>query len=287
MAFANSLTAAAAAPADPGSDNAKIASSVTHMMGMMWYEMLSEMNQSAGTSDLGPGGSAFQSLFLWNVAENDFGKYDKALTQATIEQIGGRASAAPAPAPAAPAPATQATASTATTGATDTATAAPGGTAGAATLAQAVSFAKSVWPQISQAAQQLGVPAVAVLAQTALETGWGTASPGNNLFGVKAADGETGTTRATQEIVDGVATPQLASFRDYNSAAASVSDFVSLVQTGFSGALGQTSVAGFAQALAAGGYATDPSYAAKIVKISQSPMMTQVLQAVAGTAAAP
>jgi flagellar protein FlgJ len=287
MAFANSLTAAAA-PADTGSDNAKIASSVTHMMGMMWYEMLSEMNQSAGTSDLGPGGSAFQSMFLWNVAENDFGKYDKALTQATIQQIGGRASAAPAPAPAAgPAPTTQTTASTAATGATETATAAPGGTAGAATLAQAVSFAKSVWPQISQAAQQLGVPAVAVLAQTALETGWGTASPGNNLFGVKAADGETGTTRATQEIVDGVATPQLASFRDYGSAAASVSDFVSLVQTGFSGALGQTSVAGFAQALAAGGYATDPSYAAKIVKISQSPMMTQVLQAVAGTAAAP
>jgi flagellar protein FlgJ len=226
-------------------------------------------------------------MFLWNVAENDFGKYDKALTQATIQQIGGRASAAPAPAPAAgPAPSTQAPPSTAAIGASESA-APPSSTAGTATLAQAVSFAQSVWPQIKAAAQQLGVPAVAVLAQTALETGWGTASPGNNLFGVKAADGEAGTTRATQEIVDGVATPQLASFRDYGSAAASVSDFVSLVQTGFSGALGQTSVAGFAQALAAGGYATDPSYAAKIVKISQSPMMAQVLQAVAGTAAAP
>jgi GH24 family phage-related lysozyme (muramidase)/flagellum-specific peptidoglycan hydrolase FlgJ len=33
-----------------------------------------------------------------------------------------------------------------------------------------------------------GIPAVAVLAQAALETGWGKAAPGNNFFGIKSSD---------------------------------------------------------------------------------------------------
>jgi flagellar protein FlgJ len=231
------------------------------------------------------------------------------LTQATINQISGRAHAttetAPAPAPtgtpaagapgtvAPPAPPDDTTAAASATGGVASGSAnssanSSASHAGSSTVSatQAVNFVRSVWPQITAAAQKLGVPAVALLAQTALETGWGTASPGNNLFGIKAVDGETGTSRATQEVVDGVATPQRASFRDYGSMSASVDDYVSQVQAGFSGAIGQTSVAGFAQALQAGGYATDPAYAAKIVTISQSPMMTQALHAVGGTAPA-
>jgi flagellar protein FlgJ len=43
--------------------------------------------------------------------------------------------------------------------------------------------------------------------------------------------------------------------------------------------MGQSSVAGFARALQAEGYATDNQYAAKIIGIAQSPMMSGVLQA--------
>jgi flagellar protein FlgJ len=299
MAFANGLAtgsaAATGATTAASADNKQLSDTVKHMMGTMWYEMLSEMSQSAGSDDLGPGSSDFQSLFLWNVAQNDFGKYDKALTQATINQIGGRAhataAAAPAPAPTgmsgtgtgtAPAPAADTEATNVPANGTANGTASSASTS-TVSATQAVNFVRSVWPQITAAAQKLGVPAVALLAQSALETGWGTASPGNNLFGVKAVDGESGTTRATHEVVDGVATKQSASFRDYGSSAASIDDYVSQVQAGFSGAVGQTSVAGFAQALQAGGYATDPAYAAKILSISQSPMMTQALQAVGGT----
>jgi flagellar protein FlgJ len=121
-----------------------------------------------------------------------------------------------------------------------------------------------------------------VLAQTALETGWGAASPGNNLFGVKASGGESGSMRATHEVVDGVLTPQTSSFRNYSSLASSVSDYVGLIQSGFGAAAGQSTVAGFAQALQAGGYATDTNYASKIVNIAQSPLMAQVLQAIGG-----
>jgi flagellar protein FlgJ len=286
---ANGNTATASGTAGNGT---QLSGTVKHMMGMLWYEMLSQMSQNGGNAGLGAGGSAFQSMFLWNVAQNDFSKYDAGLTKATIQQIGSRANAAPAVGAAAGAAAAAATGTVAGVTATGVAAPAASGSStsaasgsGGVSLAQAANFAQAIWPDITVAAQKLGVPAVALLAQSALETGWGSAMPGNNLFGVKAVDGETGSTRATHEVVDGVATPQLASFRDYGSQAASVSDYVGQVQAGFTGAVGQTSVAGFAQALQSGGYATDPSYAAKIISISQSPMMTQVLQALGGSTA--
>jgi flagellar protein FlgJ len=153
---------------------------------------------------------------------------------------------------------------------------------GATQLAQAQNFAKAVWPQITAAAQQLGVPAVAVLAQTALETGWGAAAPGNNLFGIKAAPGQPGTSRPTLEMVDGVLQPQTASFRDYPSADASIADYVDTVKSAFASVIGQTSVNGFATAMQNAGYATDSHYAKKLINLSQSPLMADVLASVAG-----
>ncbi|NNM57066.1 MAG: flagellar biosynthesis protein FlgJ [Acidocella sp.] len=255
-----------------------LSAAVKHMTGMLWYEMLSELNKSGMSADtLGTGGDNFQSMFLWNVAQNDFGKYDTALAAAAARQVGGSGSSAPGTMPALPvtaaAPYIQAMPAAAQ--------AAPAQTRQAGDLlSQAKSFAKAVWPQIQAAAQQLGVPPVALLAQSALETGWGAAAPGHNLFGIKAVDGETGTSRATHEMVDGVLVPQTSAFRDYTSLSASISDYVGQIQSGFQAAVGQNTVAGFAGALQHDGYATDTNYAAKIVSISQSPLMAQVLQAV-------
>lgn len=272
------------APAQPG-----LAATVKHMAGMLWYEMLSELNKDGLSSDaLGTGGDNFQSMFLWNIAQNDFGKYDDSLVNAAMRQVGGTADAARQAAPAAvpnfPAPVIQAMeldgadASAVTAAALS---AAPANTQPAANLVtQAKNFAKSIWPQITAAAEALGVPPVAVLAQTALETGWGTAAPGNNLFGIKAVDGEASTSRPTQEMADGVMTPQSANFRDYSSVSASVSDYVGQIQSGFQNVIGQGTVDGFAHALQQAGYATDTNYAAKIINISQSPLMEQVLQSV-------
>jgi len=264
-----------------------LAATVQHMAGMLWYQMLSSMNQNGmDSASLGTGGDDFQSMFLWNVAQNDFGKYDAGLLAATTRQIGGTA------APDLPAP--EATQPIAAPPIADTLpaesiiniqalNALPEATAANGDLvSQAKSFAKSVWPQITLAAQTLGVPAIAVLAQTALETGWGAAAPGNNLFGIKSSDGESGTTRATHEMVGGILTPQTASFRDYHSLANSVADYVGLIQSGYQNVTGQITVQGFAQALQQGGYATDQNYAAKIINIAQSPLMAQVLQAIGG-----
>lgn len=255
---------------------------VEHLIGVLWYEMLSSLNQTGmDENTLGTGGSNYQSMFLWNVAENDFGKYDSKLINDALHQVGGQAGQTASSRSVSDA-VSEASNVVQETPIFEEALAAPGTDALASPdlTAQATTFAKSIWPQITQAARALGVPAVAVLAQTALETGWGAAMPGHNLFGIKAADGQSGSMRQTHEVIDGVLTPQTASFRDYSNSSASISDYVSLIQTLYPDALGQNSVSGFAQALQAGGYATDQNYAGKIEQIAQSPLMSQVLQAV-------
>lgn len=258
---------------------------IENLVGVLWYEMLSSLNQSGmDESTLGTGGSNFQSMFLWNVAENDFGKYDGNLISAVLHQVGGVSNQplSSMVSQAIGAGAYDSTGIEATIPVTEETLPPPDDDAllSPDLVVQATDFAKSIWPQITAAAKALGVPAVAVLAQTALETGWGAATPGHNLFGIKAVDGQNGTMRATHEVVDGILTPQIANFRDYASSSASISDYVSLIQGLYPQAVDQTSVSGFAQALQAGGYATDQNYAGKIEQIAQSPLMSQVLEAV-------
>jgi len=259
---------------------------VEHVAGILWYEMLSAMNENGmDTNTLGAGGGDFQSMFLWNMAQNNFSKYDSALLAATMRQVGGNSTQAPAPI--SPISGALAQPVSASTGAEIK----PGALAAPAEpeqqagdiVTQAKKFAQSIWPQVTKAAQALGVPPVAVLAQTALETGWGTSTPGNNLFGIKATGSEDSSVRATHEMIDGVLAQQTSSFRNYDNLANSVTDYVGLIQSGFGTAAGQKTVSGFAQALQDGGYATDTNYAAKIVNIAQSPLMAQVLQAINGS----
>jgi flagellar protein FlgJ len=310
------ITAPATTPTATSSPSA-VAAEVKHMAGMLWYEMLSDMNSTGFSGDaLGTGGDDFQSMFMWNLAQNDFSKYDAPLTGAALSQLGGGTSPAsaataalgasgaaggiaaaaampslPAGMPAAASIAAllaSANAAAAAQGAAAPAAAAPAADASATPAAtgpvldRAVAYAQKLWPQVTAAAQTLGVSPVAILAQSALETGWGAAAAGNNYFGIKAAQGQPGTARPTHEVVGGVLLPQTASFRDYDSPAASVADYVGVIQSGFQSAIGQNSVAGFAQSLQANGYATDQSYAAKIVGIAQSPLMQQVLAALPG-----
>lgn len=266
-----------------------IKAAVQHMAGLLWFDMLSAMNKSGLDADsLGTGGSDFQSLFLWNIAQHDFGKYDAVLAAAASRQIGKAGGPAPALMPPAAEPDLAAPLLQAmqTTQAPEAGCIVASATQAAPTrdlLRQARDFARAVWPQMRAAAQALGVPPVAMLAQSALETGWGVTAPGHNLFGIKAADGQSGTSRATHEMQDGVLVPQSASFRNYPDSAASIQDYVGQIRAGFQSVLGQQSVAGFAQALQQAGYATDTNYASKIIAISNSPLMDQVLRDLAAT----
>ena len=154
-------------------------------------------------------------------------------------------------------------------------------TAPAATGAERAQFVRSVWPQAQQAAQQLGVHPVSLVAQAALESNWGRNVPrsdsgdsSHNLFGVKAGSGWNGAaaTAATREYQNGSATAVQAAFRSYTDPAAGFQDYVTLLSHNprYRQALNSGNDTGaFARALQKGGYATDPDYASKVTAVAQ------------------
>ncbi len=133
-----------------------------------------------------------------------------------------------------------------------------------------------VLPSIRTAAQALGLDPLVLLAQAALETGWGKrmartadGNPSLNLFGIKADDTWAGARAAsnTVEYSGGVATQRQATFRAYGSIEESVNDFANLLKNSpryrhvaAAGPDAQAYVAGIGRS----GYATDPEYAAKL-----------------------
>lgn len=150
-------------------------------------------------------------------------------------------------------------------------------------------FVQSIWPHAQRTAKQLGVSAKALVAQAALETGWGRRLVGageaasNNLFGIKAGARWVGerVTSATHEFVNGVRQNQHAQFRAYTSAAESFADYARLLGgSRYAAARGTgEDTQRFASALQQAGYATDPSYAAKITAIANGDTLNRALAA--------
>lgn len=134
-------------------------------------------------------------------------------------------------------------------------------------------FTAELAPLLRQAAQKLGVSPRILLAQAAIETGWGRAMVGNNLFGIKAGSswGGARVAAATHEYENGQLVSITDAFRAYPSVAASVQDFVSLVSSNprYRAALGKgEDAAGYAQALLDGGWATDIDYVHKLATVA-------------------
>lgn len=127
-----------------------------------------------------------------------------------------------------------------------------------------------------------GISARLIMAQAALETGWGRhdvskqdGSAGNNLFGIKAAGARHTASRATAttEYEQGVAQTRREQFRTYDSDEGSMRDYARLLNSlpRYQGVAGSSGEEG-ARKLQAGGYATDPRYAEKLIAImSQLP----------------
>ena len=153
----------------------------------------------------------------------------------------------------------------------------------------AKSFARDIWPHAERAANKLNVAPEAIVAQAALETGWGAhvmpdhrGEPSFNLFGIKAGGGWRGdqVTRQTLEFEDGVPVPQKARFRAYPDIAATFEDYTRLLTENprYSNVGGHGGDAeGFANALQSSGYATDPLYADKLTRVLNSPTMKSVI----------
>lgn len=144
---------------------------------------------------------------------------------------------------------------------------------------QPQNFVADILPEARRAAAVLGTSARVLVAQAALETGWGKHTMkfddgrnSYNLFGIKADSRWDGAAlaRNSLEFRDGALQPEVSRFRAYNSTAQSLKDYVDLIRGSarYRQALQMAADDhAYVRELQAAGYATDPNYADKIIDI--------------------
>jgi flagellar protein FlgJ len=142
-------------------------------------------------------------------------------------------------------------------------------------------FVNTMLPMAKEAADRIGVDPRYLVAQAALETGWGKSvmraqdgSSSHNLFGIKASSNWQGdSARAiTSEFRNGAMVKETAEFRSYASYKDSFHDLVTLLQSNnrYQDVLKSAdNPEQFVRELQKAGYATDPNYATKISQIAK------------------
>jgi flagellar protein FlgJ len=151
-------------------------------------------------------------------------------------------------------------------------------------------FVQSIWPKAKEAASLIGLDPKILMAQAALETGWGKfitkdaeGNSSNNLFNIKTganSDYESVNVKTTEYIAD---TPikMNASFRKYSSIEQGFEDYISLIQRDgrYQGALASAAnPESYVRELHKAGYATDPEYSTKILSIYRGDELNQAIQ---------
>jgi flagellar protein FlgJ len=157
----------------------------------------------------------------------------------------------------------------------------------ALSIQSAEDFVRQLHPLAVQAARELGVEPKVILAQAALETGWGRSLIKNsngsnsfNLFNIKADKSWQGKQAQvpTLEFDQGIAKKVNAGFRSYASFQESFKDYVDFIKSNprYGDALKKVGNAEqYMHELQRAGYATDPKYADKVMNIYQGSAMTE------------
>lgn len=151
-------------------------------------------------------------------------------------------------------------------------------------------FILKYYPQAKISQDKTGVPALVILAQAALESGWGSVAPGNMFFGVKDNDGLNGNEQLllTTEYLDNpnkkfpvtISVVQVGKklwkyrvkdwFRKYATPEESFTAHALLLSTKkrYEKAMEHTNDPyKFAEEIHKAGYATDPDYTTKLHKL--------------------
>lgn len=149
-------------------------------------------------------------------------------------------------------------------------------------------FMQTLAAPAQAASAATGVPAELILAQAALETGWGrheiATQQGHNsynVFGIKAGSQWQGKTTdiVTHEYVNGRRTQIVDTFRVYDSFEHAFTDYANLIGNNprYAGVVQAANAEQAARELQRGGYATDPRYADKLVSVmnTMGPLSTQ------------
>jgi flagellar protein FlgJ len=276
----NGLAALKNAPRSPEAIRA-VSEQVEALFLQMMLKSMRDASAADGELDSNETGM-YQDMFDKQVALTLSKHQDLGIARLFERQLGGKASSATPGAPAAPA-----TPSNLPKGVSTLPGAHAHGRSGdqasdGTTAQHAAQFVSAVLPTIRRVATSLGVNPLGLLAQAALETGWGKrmartadGSPSLNMFGIKAGEGWGGA-RAVADTVEfsgGVATQRRTAFRAYGSIEESVSDFANLLTSSpryreaiAAGANAQAYIHGIAKS----GYASDPEYGNKLNQILNS-----------------
>jgi flagellar protein FlgJ len=281
----NGLAALKNAPMTPATVKA-----VSQQVEALFLQMMLKSMRDATDAETGETTSnetgMYQDMFDKQVALTLSKRQDLGIGRLFERQLGGKAAPAPA-AGEAPAAAGSPSAPAGSRGPAGS----PSSSSTAVTGEHAAEFVKAVLPTIQRAAQALGVDPMGMLAQAALETGWGQRMPRTadgssslNLFGVKAGENWDGgrAVADTVEISGGVATQRRTAFRAYGSIEESVNDFANLLAASpryreviASGGSAQDYVSSIAKS----GYATDPEYGNKLSQLLNSGTLRSALGA--------
>jgi flagellar protein FlgJ len=263
----------AALKRDPNSPEAisAVAKQVEALFLQMMLKSMRDATSAEETSSNEMG--MYQDMFDKQVALSIGQHTDLGISRLLRRQLAGKPAAAAPGAPAAPA-------------APKLAPGVPTASAAAPTPAE---FVHRMLPPISRAASALGLDPMGMLAQAALETGWGQRMPRNadgslshNMFGIKAGDEWAGARASadTMEVANGVATPRRTAFRAYGSIEESVNDFASLLKNSprYRDVIAAGgNVGAYIASMGKSGYATDPEYANKLNQILGSDTLQSAL----------
>jgi flagellum-specific peptidoglycan hydrolase FlgJ len=132
-------------------------------------------------------------------------------------------------------------------------------------------FIAAYTPIAKEVAEDLGVSHKIVLAQAALESGWGKSVKGNGLMGIKSHGEEGDVDVVTHEVVNGKRVKITDSFRQYDSPEDSIRGYGKFLKANsrykhFLRAGAENEDAQLS-ALQSSGYATDPMYSQKLKTI--------------------
>lgn len=139
-------------------------------------------------------------------------------------------------------------------------------------------FVSRLLPAAQRASQESGIPAQVIMAQAALESGWGRREiraedgrPSFNLFGIKADRSWRGPVieATTTEYVNGSAQKTRSAFRAYSSHEEAFSDYARFLSRNprYASVRNAQNPADAALGLQQAGFASDPNYGGKLIRI--------------------
>ena len=139
----------------------------------------------------------------------------------------------------------------------------------ATTFQSEADFLAAMTPVAKEVAEELGVSHKIILAQAALESGWGTKAKNNAFFGIKSHGKAGSQTFTTHEEVDGQLVKTQADFRQYDTPEDSIRGYRDFLKSNprYRHFLAAGNEDSQLMALQESGYATDSKYAQKLKAI--------------------